>query len=92
MNWKKGISRFFWVLSFSVGIIVLFFGWLDAPGLNDARSNSDAVISFFAAAIAFGLVWLFYVLSRFIYRGFIDENSNIKQKEKKVPRSHSGNG
>ena len=78
MNWYKGILRLFWVLSICVGIIVLLFGYktLDVTGIIDARTGEDIIISFFMAGIAFGLVWLFYALSIFIYKGFIDDSDN----------------
>ena len=87
MNWKKGIIRLVWVVSICVGIIVLLFGCsvLDASGIIDAYTGTDIVASLVAAGLAFGLVWLAYLLSMFVVKGFQGNDSNDKHKIPKTP-------
>jgi len=87
MNWKKGIIRLVWVVSICVGIIILLFGFSasDVSGILDARTDDDMATSFVAAGLAFGLVWLAYLLSMFVVKGFQGDDSNDKHKIAKTP-------
>ncbi len=76
-----------WIVSICVGIIVLLFGSsvLDVSGIKDARNGAEAAQSLATAGLAFGLVWLAYLLSMFVVKGFQGDDSNDKHKIPKIP-------
>lgn len=75
MNWDKGIKRLTWVVSVSVGGVVICLGLYEVGQSIDRNESAHRQGELFIEAVVFAIVafcvpWVVYRTLRWVIRGF----------------------